>query len=146
MKEISAGGVVFIEENDHIQLLMIEDRNHKWTLPKGKQEKGETYSETAIREINEETGVKGKVVKPLDKVYYEYYHPYHTKVEKEVYYYLVKALTKQIKVQISEINTAKWMGMEEAWQKQKLSGYDNNLIVIKRALEELGFSRFIQEE
>ncbi|TCS83739.1 NUDIX hydrolase [Tepidibacillus fermentans] len=138
MKEVSAGGVVFFR-GETTQLLMIVDRCHKWTLPKGKVEKGESYSETAIREIQEETGIEGEIVKPLEKVYYEYYHPVHGKVEKEVYYYLVEAKNYLLKVQESEINQAKWLSLEEAWEKQKNSGYDNNLSIMKQALRELGY-------
>jgi len=139
LKEISAGGVVYNIENGLIKILMIEDRCSKWTLPKGKNELGETYEETAIREILEETGIRGKIIKFLDKVKYEYYHPTINKIEKEVYFYLVEAYSDQIQVQLSEINSAYWLTLEEAWDKQKTYGYDNNLNVIKQALESFGF-------
>ncbi len=51
----AAGGVV---RNDAGDLLFIY-RNGKWDLPKGKIEKGETIEETAVREVEEETGVSG---------------------------------------------------------------------------------------
>ena len=34
-------------------------RNGKWDLPKGKTEKGENIEQTAVREVEEETGVTG---------------------------------------------------------------------------------------
>lgn len=139
LKEISAGGVVYNIDNGLTKILMIEDRCNKWTLPKGKNEDGETYEETATCEILEETGIKGKIIKFLDKVKYEYYHPSVNKIEKEVYFYLVEAQSEQIQVQFSEINSAHWLTLEEAWNKQKTYGYDNNLNVIKQALESFGF-------
>lgn len=139
LKEISAGGVVYNIDNGLIKILMIEDRCNKWTLPKGKNEEGETYEETAVREIFEETGIKGKVIKFLYKVEYEYYHPSINKIEKEVYFYLVKADSDDIQVQFSEINSANWLTLEEVWEKQRTYGYDNNLNVIKQALENFGF-------
>ncbi len=142
LKEISAGGVIYNKENNQLQLLLIEDKCHKWTLPKGKNEEGESYQETAIREIKEETGINGEIIKHIDKVYYEYYHPNSKKVEKEVYFFLVKAVTKNIKVQLSEINAAEWFSLEEAWERQQAYGYGNNDDVIKKALKELGYKVF----
>jgi len=139
MKEISAGGVVYWVQNDQIKLLMIEDRNQKWTLPKGKVEEGETFSETALREIYEETGIKGQLVKPLDTIHYVYYLQDQSKVEKEVHYFLIKALSSVIETQISEINKAKWFSFEEAWEKQEKHGYENNQPILKHALENLGY-------
>ena len=46
-------------------------RNNKWDLPKGKTEKKESIEQTALREVEEETGVTGlKIVKPLDTTYH----------------------------------------------------------------------------
>ena len=55
----AAGGVV---QNSKNEILFIY-RNDKWDLPKGKAEKGETISETAIREVQEECGINKIVLK-----------------------------------------------------------------------------------
>lgn len=58
----AAGGWVF---NNDGALLMIK-RNGVWDIPKGHVELGESLEETAIREVEEETGVKDlKIMKPL---------------------------------------------------------------------------------
>ncbi|HZW78548.1 MAG TPA: NUDIX domain-containing protein [Flavobacteriaceae bacterium] len=54
----AAGGVVY---NDMGDVLFIR-RNKKWDLPKGKIEKGESIEEAAIREVEEETGIKDLVL------------------------------------------------------------------------------------
>lgn len=54
----AAGGLV---KNDKNETLFIY-RNGKWDLPKGKTEKGENMEETAIREVEEETGVTGLTI------------------------------------------------------------------------------------
>ncbi|MCU7614880.1 NUDIX domain-containing protein [Chryseobacterium sp. GMJ5] len=56
----AAGGIV---KNPAGEILFIK-RLGKWDLPKGKMEKGESREESAIREIEEETGLKD--VKLLD--------------------------------------------------------------------------------
>ena len=61
-KNINAsGGLV---KNNGGELLVIKRRG-LWDLPKGKSEKGETSEETALREVQEECGLHGIVVKEL---------------------------------------------------------------------------------
>lgn len=50
----AAGGIV---SNNEKEILFIR-RLGKWDLPKGKMEKGESREESAVREIEEETGLK----------------------------------------------------------------------------------------
>jgi 8-oxo-dGTP diphosphatase len=52
----AAGGVVV---RDGCVLLIHRDRYDDWSLPKGKLEPGETSEEAALREVEEETGVRG---------------------------------------------------------------------------------------
>ncbi|PWH81755.1 NUDIX hydrolase [Algibacter marinivivus] len=64
---IAGGGKVY---NDKGEILFIY-RNDKWDLPKGKAERKETIEETSIREVEEETGVKGlQITKPLNTTYH----------------------------------------------------------------------------
>jgi len=63
----AGGGLVY---NTRGEVLFIF-RNGKWDLPKGGIEKGEEIEETAIREVEEETGCKGlKIVNKLEKTYH----------------------------------------------------------------------------
>lgn len=77
--EFSAGGVVYRKEDN--QLLFVLGKHsgyHKWVLPKGLIEPGEKGIETAIRETEEEMGVKTRLVqeKPIHVVTYVYYADY----------------------------------------------------------------------
>lgn len=54
----AAGGLVTNADNDFLFI----HRNGKWDLPKGKVEKKESNEEGAIREVEEETGVKNLVI------------------------------------------------------------------------------------
>ncbi len=58
MKPESAGGVVF-DRAGRVALVRQRDRRARlrWTLPKGRLERGESPDEAAIREVYEETGI-----------------------------------------------------------------------------------------
>ncbi|UOB17005.1 NUDIX hydrolase [Abyssalbus ytuae] len=83
---IAGGGVV---KNSNEEILFIF-RNGKWDLPKGKLDKGETIEEAAIREVEEETGVKDlKITRFLDKTYHIFKRNGKYKL-KETYWYEMK--------------------------------------------------------
>lgn len=141
MKEISAGGVVYRGQGDQLQLLIIEDRYMKISLPKGKQESGETMEQTALREVKEETGIEGRVIVPLEVIHYQYYHPQIGPINKEVHYFLVEAVAGTLVPQIEEINNVKWLAPEEAWRLQMTKGYENNHSVIEKAFSMLNLKK-----
>ncbi|WP_068774347.1 NUDIX hydrolase [Paenibacillus sp. FJAT-26967] len=139
MKEISGGGVVFRKKDGRTEVQLIQDRFGKMTIPKGKMEPGETIEETALREINEETGITGRIVEPLDRITYDYEHKEYGTVHKEVHYYLVEAVGGDLQAQVEEINGVEWFSPEDAWEKQVQAGYDNNDGILRKALEKIGF-------
>lgn len=137
-KEISAGGVVYRNTEEGLEIQLIVDRYAKISLAKGKMEPGETIEETALREIQEETGMIGKIIEPVDVIKYTYEHSSLGTVDKEVHYYLVEALSGDLQPQVEEIKGVAWYKPLEAWEKQKQNGYDNNDKILKQALQKLG--------
>ncbi|SHE65151.1 ADP-ribose pyrophosphatase YjhB, NUDIX family [Seinonella peptonophila] len=141
MKEISAGGVVVRrDQSGNLEILLIEDRYRKWTLPKGKQEPGETIEMTAIREVLEETGIQAKIIKKLDTIHYQYRHNDYGHIDKEVVYYLMETAGGQEVPQIEEINQVAWLSAQEAWKRLLKRGYANNHRIIRHAFQELEIS------
>lgn len=87
LKQVEAAGGLVTKDD---KILMIF-RLGKWDLPKGKLEKGETIEEGAIREVEEECGVKVKIIDSLD----ETWHTYNRKKKlhiKKTYWYLMECL------------------------------------------------------
>ena len=84
-KIFAAGGLV---TNDKNELLMIFRRG-KWDLPKGKLDEGESLEACALREVQEETGVKNLELKNrVGITYHEYFDKYSkTDVIKETHWF-----------------------------------------------------------
>ena len=63
-----AGGGLVYNKNGEVLFIF---RNGKWDLPKGGTNKGEEMEDTAMREVEEETGVNGlSISKKLQKTYH----------------------------------------------------------------------------
>lgn len=66
----AAGGVVCRRgANDDIEVLLVHRKAYDdWTIPKGKVEAGETDEACALREVEEETGVRCRLLEELPSV------------------------------------------------------------------------------
>ncbi|MFS4494166.1 NUDIX hydrolase [Maribacter sp. 2308TA10-17] len=106
--EVAAGGVV---TNKKGKVLFIY-RNDKWDLPKGKLDKGESIEECALREVEEETGVKKLKIENFLQTTYHVFKRNGTYKLKEVHWYAMKTSYKgKLKGQKSEgIERVKWKG------------------------------------
>lgn len=61
-----AGGVVFrTQDGDTLFLVVSSSDGQNWVLPKGHIDPGETPATAAVRELAEEAGVLGEIVKQL---------------------------------------------------------------------------------
>ena len=108
----AAGGVVV---NSRGEWLMIH-RNGRWDLPKGHVEVGESFDRCAEREIEEETGVKASVLRPLCDTWHAYYFPRTERWElKRTHWYLLRSTEQsQLKGQAEEgIEQVAWCNQTE---------------------------------
>lgn len=117
--EVASGGVV---TNKKGKVLFIY-RNKKWDLPKGKLKKGETIEEAALREVKEETGVKGL---KIENFLQTTYHVFKTKGNyklKEVHWFAMRTnYSGKLKGQKSEgIEKVKWKGPKKITKALKKS-------------------------
>lgn len=111
-KEKSCGAVVYRKGDSGLEILLIKHKNGgHWAFPKGHVEKKETETETALREIREETGLKVK----LDTGFREMvtYSP-KPNVMKDVIYFAAKAKEDDARPQPEEVLEICWKVPEEA--------------------------------
>lgn len=135
--ETSAGGIVFrwIKKPDGpIEWLVTQHSQHKgWVFPKGlvgDTNKNEKMEEAALREVEEEGGVKTRIVNPNPvKVAYSYIWN-DIQVDKTVYYYLMEYVSGDPKNHDWEMMDAKFMTEEEV---MKILSYPSD----KEAYEEI---------
>lgn len=114
----AAGGVV---NNDKNEVLLIY-RLKKWDLPKGKLDKGESFKETAVREVEEETRVKVELGRKVTTTW----HTYAIKnrpILKRTRWYTMRSLDDSLmKPQKSEfIEKIGWANEEEVNTKLRKS-------------------------
>lgn len=118
----AGGGLVYNKAGDVLFIF----RNGKWDLPKGGIEKGEEIEDTAIREVEEETGVKNlKITHKLQKTYHVFKRGGKYKLKVTHWYEMRTDFNGTPKPQANEgIEKVAWLGPEEIKEALKNS-YEN---------------------
>lgn len=101
LEATSCGGVVIYRGKILTLYKSYKNKYEGWVLPKGTVEEGEEFQDTAIREVQEETGVQASIVKYIGKSKYTFSIPEDT-VEKEVHWFLMTANSYYSKPQREE--------------------------------------------
>ena len=87
-----------------------------WSLPKGHVEPGESESETAVREVAEETGISGRVVGKLGTIDF-WFIAEGRRVHKTVHHYLLLASDPERGLELSdadvEVSEVAWVPVAE---------------------------------
>ncbi|MCL5970185.1 MAG: NUDIX domain-containing protein, partial [Patescibacteria group bacterium] len=108
------------KEKDEIMILMAQHaQHHGWVFPKGligDNIKGEKKEETAIREVEEETGVNAKILKNLKPVTYWYVFE-GEKIKKTVYYFLMEYIFEDPSKKDKEMENVEWLPMDRVEKK-----------------------------
>jgi 8-oxo-dGTP pyrophosphatase MutT (NUDIX family) len=113
----SAGGIVIRFEGQTALFVAGRRRRERdgntWTLPKGTPIAGETLEETALREVGEETGLKVRIVAPLDAINYTFVQ-HGKRIHKTVHYYLMEPVGGRLEDHDHEFEEVRWVSFQEA--------------------------------
>lgn len=122
VKDFSCGLIPLRKEGEEWKVFLINQiprqGNLFWTFPKGHPEQNETHKETALRELQEETGIIPDSFF-TEKTFCQRYTFMHEgqHIEKEVIYYLGVVSSEEYTVQAGEVKEAGWFTFSEAQQQ-----------------------------
>jgi 8-oxo-dGTP diphosphatase len=120
----AAGGVVVRGEGAECRLLLIHrPRYDDWSLPKGKLESDESWEQGALREVEEETGLRCELGRPLEPARY----CDHKGREKEVRWWLMRPLDGEFSPG-DEVDEVRWLTPPEALD---LLDYEHDRILVR---------------
>lgn len=154
---VSAGGVVYRQREGRIETVLCgrclpsgakaampnddgpsdsadpQGEEIRWSLAKGTPDQGETIEETAIREVQEETGLDVEVQSPIGSINYWFTDRggsirYH----KTVHFYLMAPVGGNTEDHDPEFDVVKWFPLDEAMETV---AYPNEAGVLRQARE-----------
>lgn len=120
----AAGGILWKKDGGQKKLAVVHRLKHDdWSLPKGKVDKRETWKETALREVLEETGFEAKIKGYAGSISYLL-----DGVPKVVLFWHMKIKSEKKDSMNGEVDQVRWVTIEEA---ADLLEYPEELEIIK---------------
>lgn len=140
VEETSAGGIVVDHSQvpPHAAVIARLNRlgNLEWCLPKGHLENDETAEQAAVREIAEETGIRGRVVQELGTIDY-WFSVEGKRVHKVVHHYLLEAIGGRLTIEEDpdgEAVDVAWVTLDELVNRL---AFPNERRIAREAFERL---------
>jgi 8-oxo-dGTP diphosphatase len=120
----AAGGIVVREGSNGPEMLVVHRPKYgDWTFPKGKIEAGESDEDCALREVEEETGLRCALREELPSTSYTDSHGR----PKRVRYWLMDPIGGELAFR-HEVDEARWVSPDEA---RRLLTYDRDLALLR---------------
>src|SRR3989304_8699921 len=113
----SAGGIVIKQNEDGSRILVTQHSKHKgWDFPKGHREIYESEEQTALREVEEEVGVRAEIIEKVGQTQYFYYEE-GERVLKTVVFYLMKYLGEGEATTAEEVSAKIWLPIDKVEER-----------------------------
>ena len=130
---VSAGGVVYRRIDGEVQVAICSFGSPPiWGLPKGTPEADETREQTALREVNEETGLEVQSEGFIDSTDYWFVRSDDgVRCHKTVFFYLMSAVGGDVSLHDHEFDVVQWSPVETAFEALT---HENEVRVVQKAL------------
>jgi 8-oxo-dGTP diphosphatase len=120
----AAGGLV---TRDGLVCLVHRPKYDDWSLPKGKLDPGESFEQAALREVEEETGLRCRLAEELSEVRYD-----DAKGRpKVVRYWLMEVVEDLGFSPNAEVDELRWVGVDGA---ASLLSYDHDRDLVRNLI------------
>ena len=137
-RQVSSGGVIIRHQQGQCQVCLIARRMEDalvWGLPKGHVEPGEHLLATALREVREETGLVGVLVRPLGSITYRFTVPEErVRYFKRVHFFLLRYRKGNPAHHDDEVEQARWLPLDDALRQLS---YPNERKILRKAQQYL---------
>ena len=132
---VSAGGVVYRLSGRQVEIMLCgrdTPQGWLWALPKGTPEVNETIEETALREVNEETGLDVEIDRPIDSINYWFVRPSDgVSCYKTVHFFLMLPIGGDVAQHDSEFDKVEWHTANKALH---LLTHQNEVAILRTAM------------
>ena len=143
VKRIFSAGGIILRPVQHAQgkqaweVLVTQHSKHKgWDFPKGHREIYESEEQTALREVEEETGIKAEIIEKVGKTEYFYYEE-GSKVLKTVEYFLMKYVKEGEATTAFEVSDMVWLPVGEVEGKLTFKDTKRLWLEVKERISKL---------
>ena len=112
-----AGFVIFRRTDEGIKFLLLYKRGNYWNFPKGHFEEGETSFDTALRETEEETGIKHSELRvvPNFRAYERFtFESGNERIHDKVILFLAETKKAEVRISVREHNGFAWFSYADA--------------------------------
>ncbi len=139
--EASEGLILFRRENDKVLYLLLHYESGHWGFIKGKIEEGEDPKDTAIRECEEETGIKDvNLIGGFRENINYFFKRNGQTIRKDVNYIIGETNTKEVKISHEHQNHI-WLTYKEAMSQLTFINAKNILKSSYNFLKEKGIEK-----